>query len=235
MAERKGAKGKKGGATVETEAGAPKAEATEAGAPEAEIESGIEAEPVSEPEAQPAEEAAEAPAEDDRVGELEAELAAAKDQLLRALAETENVRRRADKEREGASKYAISNFAKDLLAVADNLRRALDAIPEDARDGEDSLKTLADGVELTEKQLLVAFERHGITKIEPMGEPFDHNFHQAVFEVEDANSPAGTVVQLIQLGYLINDRLLRAAMVGVAKGGPREEEGDDAPRVDTTA
>ena len=165
------------------------------------------------------------------MAELEAELAQAKDRFLRALAETENVRRRARRDLEDASKYAIAVFAKSLLAVADNMRRALDSIPatggekpagageEPAQSGEENelLKQLAEGVEIVERELLTAFEKHGIRKIEPLGEKFDHGFHQAMFEVEDADKPAGTIVQILEPGYLIHDRLLRPAMVAVAK------------------
>ncbi|MFQ5938599.1 MAG: nucleotide exchange factor GrpE [Alphaproteobacteria bacterium] len=187
------------------------------------------------------------------VAELEAELAQAKDQLLRALAETENVRRRARRDLEDASKYAIAVFAKSLLAVADNLRRALDSIPatgsgkpaeageepaeageEPAKSGEENklLKHLAEGVEIVERELLTAFEKHGIRKIEPLGEKFDHGFHQAMFEVEDADKPAGTIVQILEPGYLIHDRLLRPAMVAVAKDKAKDKSEDDEGKSD---
>lgn len=157
-----------------------------------------------------------------RVMTLEQEVSTLKDQLLRALAEVENIRRRAQREREDLSKYAVSNFAKDLLPVADNLRRALEAAPAEARDGSDMLKTLAIGVEATERQLAAAFDRVGIRKQEPLGESFDPNFHQVMFEVENTGRPAGTVVQVLQAGYTIHGRLLREAMVGVAKRGADE-------------
>ena len=157
-----------------------------------------------------------------RVETLEQEVSTLKDQLLRALAEVENIRRRAQREREDLSKYAVSSFAKELLPVADNLRRALEAIPAEARDGNDMMKTLVVGVEATERQLLGAFERGGIKKLEPLGETFDPNFHQVMFEVENTGRPAGTVVQLLQAGYTIQGRLLREAMVGVAKRGADE-------------
>ncbi|MGE0725454.1 MAG: nucleotide exchange factor GrpE [Alphaproteobacteria bacterium] len=153
-----------------------------------------------------------------RIETLQAEAAALKDQLLRALAETENVRRRADRERQDALRYGASSFAKDLLSVADNLRRALDALPEDAR-AEERARSFAEGVELTERELLAAFARHGIQRIAPADEPFDHNRHQAMFEVPGTGKPDGTVVQCLQPGYVMNDRLLRPALVGVAKGG----------------
>jgi molecular chaperone GrpE len=170
-------------------------------------------------------EGAAAPPEE-RIATLEAELADTKDRLLRALAETENVRRRAQREREDTQKYAVSGFARDLLATADNLRRALDSVPEaeikDAR-----TRSLLDGVAATERELLSVFERHGIRRIDPKGERFDHNFHQAVFEAERPDAPAGTVVEVLQPGYMLHDRLLRPAMVGVAKAPAKSTEGTD--------
>lgn len=167
----------------------------------------------------------------DRINGLEAELAAMKDQMLRALAEAENTRRRAERDRQEATKYGAVGLARDLLSVSDNLRRALEALPEDARDGDGWAKDLITGVELIEREVLDAFGKHGVVKMEPLGEPFDHNFHQAMFELEDLEKPAGTVVQQMQPGYRLHDRLLRAAMVGVSKGGPKaekkaEEEGE---------
>jgi molecular chaperone GrpE len=158
-----------------------------------------------------------------RAAELEAELAEYKDRLLRALAETENVRRRAQREREDASKYAIAGFAKDLLSAADNLRRALESLPESEAKDERTRSLLA-GVAATERELLGVFERHGIKRIDPKGETFDHNFHQAIFEVERPDRPSGSVVEMLQPGYVLHDRLLRPAMVGVAKGGPKPPE-----------
>jgi molecular chaperone GrpE len=158
-----------------------------------------------------------------RVTELEAELAEYKDRLLRALAETENVRRRAQREREDASKYAIAGFAKDLLSAADNLRRALESLPESEAKDERTRSLLA-GVAATERELLGVFERYGIKRIDPRGEAFDHNFHQAIFEAERPDQPSGSVVEVLQPGYVLHDRLLRPAMVGVAKGGPKPSE-----------
>ncbi|NQV79648.1 MAG: nucleotide exchange factor GrpE [Alphaproteobacteria bacterium] len=149
----------------------------------------------------------------------EAQLAQAKDQLLRALAEVENTRRRAQREIEDARKYSVANFARDVLNVADNLRRALDAVPEDAAASED-LKALVEGVSLTERELLNSMERHGIRKVDPKGEKFDHNLHQAMFETDMAGVEPGTVIEVAQAGYVIGDRLLRPAMVGVAKKPP---------------
>jgi len=154
----------------------------------------------------------------ERIAALEAENAKLKDQALRALAETENIRRRSEREREDTAKYAISGFAKSLLDAADNLRRAIDAVPAEAVEADAALKTLVDGVAATERQLLAAFERHGVTRIEPVGEVFDPNFHQAMFELPGTGKPSGTVVQVVQPGYVLQGRLLRPAMVGVARG-----------------
>lgn len=169
---------------------------------------------------------------DARVHELEVALADLKDKSLRALADAENTRRRAQREVSDARKYATAEFAKDLLNVSDNLRRALDSVPADERATDGHFKTLAEGVEMVEKELLNAFSKHGIIKIEPLGEPFDHDRHQAMFEIETADQPAGTVVQLLQPGYLLHDRLLRPAMVAVAKGPSAPPAGEG--RVDTT-
>jgi molecular chaperone GrpE len=167
-------------------------------------------------------EAAEPATPEERIATLEAELAEREDRLLRALAETENTRRRAQRERADAEKYGIGRFAEGLLSVADNLRRALDSLPE-SEVKDDRTKSLLAGVAATERELLAAFERQGLKRIDPMGEKFDHNFHQAVFEAENSGRPAGTIVEVLQPGYVLHDRLLRPAMVGVAKGGPAAE------------
>lgn len=152
---------------------------------------------------------------------LQAELAETKERLLRALAETENIRRRSERDLEDARKYAITSFARELLDVSDNLSRALASVPEAQRETTPLLKTLTDGVAMTERSLHGIFERRQIAKIEPTaGEKFDHNRHQAMFEVESDAEPSGTIAQLVQPGYLIADRLLRPAMVGVAKAKP---------------
>lgn len=171
-------------------------------------------------------------AAEDRVATLEAEVASLKDQLLRAVAETENTRRRAQRDREDASKYAVSSFAKELVTVADNLRRALDAVPAEGREQDEMLKSLAVGVEATERQLFAAFDRAGIKRIDPTGDMFDPNFHQVMFEIENTGKAAGTVVQVLQPGYTIHGRLLREAMVGVAKASANEAGGQ---HVNTTA
>ena len=176
---------------------------------------------------------AEDEAAEDPVEGLRADLDDAKDRLLRAMAETENLRRRAQREREDATKYAISGFARDLLSVADNLRRALDSLSDEHR-GDESLAGLISGVENTERELLSAFERHGIRRVDPLGEKFDHNFHQAMFHLEASDQPAGTVVEVVQSGYVIAGRLLRPALVGVSKAA--DQGADDAPaHIDTEA
>ncbi len=151
---------------------------------------------------------------------LQAEVAALKDQLLRALAETENLRRRSQREREDALKYAAVPFMRDLIGVVDNLRRAMDSVSSEALEADEHLKTLMAGLEMTEKELATVFERHHIVKIEPLGERLDPHSHEAMFEVPDPESPSGIVVQVVQAGYRLHDRLLRPAQVGVAKGGP---------------
>ena len=157
---------------------------------------------------------------EERVAALESELAEHKDQLLRALAETENVRRRAQREREDALKYAVAGFAKELLSVADNLRRALDSLPQ-SEVKDERTRGLVTGVEATERELLSVFERHGLRRIDPEGERFDHNLHQAIFEAERPGKPSGIVIEVLQPGYVLHDRLLRPAMVGVAKQTPK--------------
>ena len=144
---------------------------------------------------------------------------ALKDQLLRALADAENARRRAKKDVDDARNYAISRFAQDLLGVADNLGRALESIPAERRESDDAVKAIAEGIEMTAREFETALGRHGITRIDPLGEKFDYNLHQALFETAETDQPDGTVVQVFQTGYRIGERLLREAMVGVAKGG----------------
>ncbi len=153
--------------------------------------------------------------------------AALKEQLLRALADAENARRRAKKDVEDARNYAISRFAQDLLGVADNLSRALENIPADKRESDDAVKAIAEGIEMTAREFETALGRHGITRIDPLGEKFDYNLHQALFETAETDQPDGTVVQVFQTGYRIGDRLLREAMVGVAKGGTQPATDDD--------
>jgi molecular chaperone GrpE len=151
-----------------------------------------------------------------------------KDRALRLAAEMENLRRRTTRDVQDARTYAIANFARDMLSVSDNLRRALDAIPADARQADASLAALAEGVEMTERAMLSALERHGVKKLEPEGERFDPNFHQAMFEVPNKDVADNTVVQVVQTGYVIGDRVLRPAMVGVARGGPKRAAANDS-------
>jgi len=145
-----------------------------------------------------------------------------KDKLLRTLAEMENLRRRTEREVADARIYGVSSFARDMLAVADNMRRALDAVsPELRASAEPGVKALVEGVELTERELLKALEKNGMRQFTPRGEKFDPNLHQAMFEVPDASVPAGSVVEVVQPGYMIGERVLRPALVGVSKGGPK--------------
>lgn len=151
------------------------------------------------------------------------EIATLKEKLLRAMAETENMRRRTEKEKEDAHNYAVTKFARDILSVSDNLRRALDNIPADAKENE-AVKTLVTGVEMTESELVSTFAKHKIEVIEAEGKRFDPNFHQAMFEIENPNVEPGTVLQVMQAGYIISGRLLRPSLVGVAKGGQKKAE-----------
>lgn len=145
-----------------------------------------------------------------------------KDRLLRTLAEMENLRKRTEREVADAGLRAVTGFARDLLGVADNMRRALEAVSPQARQSADpAVKALIDGVELTEREFLKALERNGVRQFNPQGQKFDPNVHQAIFEVPDASVPAGHVVQVVQAGYMIGDRVLRPALVGVSKGGPK--------------
>ncbi|MBR0844502.1 nucleotide exchange factor GrpE [Bradyrhizobium liaoningense] len=153
---------------------------------------------------------------------LQKEAAEARDRMLRTLAEMENLRKRTTKEVADARLYGITGFARDVLDIADNLQRALDAVPAEARAAADpGLTSLIEGVELTERSLLNALEKHGVKKFDPQGQKFDPNFQQAMFEVPDPSVPSGTVVQVVQAGYTIGERVLRPALVGVAKGGAK--------------
>jgi len=153
---------------------------------------------------------------------LSKEAADYKDKHLRTLAEMENMRRRTEREIADSRVYGISNFARDILAVADSMARGVSALNAELREKADGgLKALLDGVELTERELLKALEKHGVKKFEPLGEKFDPNLHQAMFEMPDPSRPAGTVAQVVQPGYMIGERVLRPALVAVAKGGPK--------------
>lgn len=153
-----------------------------------------------------------------------------KDRALRIAADMENLRRRTARDVQDARAYSVANFARDMLGVSDNLRRALDAIPAEAKaSGDAGFKALIEGVEMTERDMHVALERHGVKKLDPEGGKFDPHFHQAMFEVPNPDVPANTVVQVVQHGYSIGDRVLRPAMVGVAKGGPKQGAAPEAP------
>ena len=159
---------------------------------------------------------------------LEEEVKELKDQLLRSVAELDNYRKRAEREKEQLRKFGIANFAKDLLSAADNLRRAVESGPTELEGADENVKNLIVGVEMTEKELLSAFEKNGVRKIDPIGEKFDYNFHQAMFEVETDKEKPGLVMQVLQSGYAIADRVLRPAMVGVSKTHtPDQPEGVD--------
>ncbi|HEX4411790.1 MAG TPA: nucleotide exchange factor GrpE [Xanthobacteraceae bacterium] len=145
-----------------------------------------------------------------------------RDRLLRSLAEMDNLRKRTDREVAESRVYGVTSFARDILGVADNMRRALDAVTPELRAGaEASVQALIDGVELTERELIKALEKNGVRQFSPQGEKFDPNLHQAMYEVPDVSVPAGSVVQVVQPGYKIGERMLRPAMVGVSKGGPK--------------
>jgi len=163
--------------------------------------------------------------------ELEAKISELKDQLLRTVADSENLRKRLEREKEQTRKFGIANFAKDLLSIADNLGRALDAAPNKEGIEDQAIENFVLGVQMTEQELQKAFDNNNIRKIDPLGEKFDYNFHQAMFEVEETDQEPGIVVQVLQPGYAIDDRILRPAMVGVAaaKGGKKNVA------VDTTA
>jgi molecular chaperone GrpE len=166
-------------------------------------------------------EAAMPPADLDTLVGENAEL---RDRLLRTMAEMENLRRRTEREKADTARYAISNFARDVLTVGDNLKRTVDHVPAEAAAQDPALKSFLDGVELTERELLNVLERHGVTRIEPLGQRFDPNCHQAMYEVPDPSVPEGTVVDVMQSGYVIGDRCLRPALVAVAKGGAKSQK-----------
>jgi len=204
--KKKGSKSKRKAAEAEAEA------ASTAGQAEA-----VDPEPDAPGETAPGESIA---AELDRSARLEVEVAALKDQLLRALAETENLRRRSQREREDVVKYAAAPLIRDLVGVVDNLRRAMNSVSSEALEADEHLKTLMTGLEMTEAELHAVFEKHHIVKIEPLGERLDPHYHEAMYEIPDPEAASGTVLQVLQPGYRLHDRLLRPAQVGVAKGGP---------------
>jgi len=171
------------------------------------------------------------------IAELRAENAGLRDKLLRTIAEMENFRRRADREKTDVSKYAVSEFARECVTIGDNLRRAIEAVQKEPLEQNPALRTLLEGVEVTERELIKVFERHGITRFDPIGEKFDPHLHEAMIKVDVPNVPADIIVQVLQAGYKIADRVLRPAAVIVAKGGTavrpaaspqREAEGGQA-------
>jgi molecular chaperone GrpE len=169
-------------------------------------------------------------ADAERIAALEAENADVKDRLLRLAADMENLRRRTEREIKDARVYGVTGFAREMLSVADNLRRAIEAVPAEAKaHGDDGLNALIDGVEVTERSLLAALEKHGVKRLDPEGQRFDPNFHQAMFEVPNPEVPHNTVLQVVQAGYSIGERVLRPAMVGVSKGGPKQAAGEAKP------
>lgn len=161
------------------------------------------------------------------IRERDEEIAKLKDQYLRAMAETENVRNRARRENEDMAKFAVTKFARDMVALVETLSRAASSVTPEARGSSEMLKQVGDGLDMTMQELLSIFERHGIKRINPEGEKFDHNMHQAVAQVESTEKPPGTVLQVLQAGYSLHDRLLKPAMVTVSTQA--------TPKTDTTA
>ena len=160
----------------------------------------------------------------DVAGDLDALLAEnadMRDKLLRTMADMENLRRRTEREKEDTSRYALSNFARDVLTIGDNLHRVIEHVPGEAAAKDPALKSFLEGVELTERELMKMLEKHGVTKLEPLGQRFDPNQQQAMYEVPTTEVPEGTVVQVMQAGFTIGDRVLRPALVAVSKGGPK--------------
>lgn len=176
-------------------------------------------EPASRPEA--AQDTPNAESKVDQKVDPAAEIADLKERVLRTMADMDNLRKRTEREKTETAKYAITRFAQDILSVSDNIRRAIDAVPPEAIKAEEALKSLLEGVEMTEKGLLTAFEKHGITRVDPKGQLFDPNVHQAMFELENPDVTAGTIVEVVQAGYMISDRVLRPALVGISKGGAK--------------
>jgi molecular chaperone GrpE len=165
---------------------------------------------------------------------LEAQIADLTDRLLRAHAEMDNLRKRTERDKEDTAKYAITKFARDVLGVGDNLQRAIGAVPVGAAEEDPALKALIDGVSMTERDFLNVLERHGVKRIDPSGQPFNPHQHQAMTEVENPDVAPGTVVQVYQPGYILEDRVLRPAMVVVAKGGAKPAEEKANPSQDAT-
>lgn len=162
--------------------------------------------------------------------QLRAENEDLRNRVLRAMADMENLRRRTEREKQDSGKYAISRFAQDIVSVADNLTRAIESLGGESEDySADSVKNMISGVEMTERELQNVLSRHGVTKLDPSGEKFDPNFHEAMFEIENKDVPSGSVIQVVQVGYQIGERVLRPARVGVARGGPKAEAAPQEP------
>lgn len=166
---------------------------------------------------------------DARISDLEAQLAQMKDQWVRAAAETENVRKRAERDQQETARYAASGFARDMVNVLENVKRAAESLTAEKRESSELLKTVGDGLDMTVSELTGIFERHGIKRIDPMGEKFDHNLHQAVVQIEQPGAEPNTVIQVVQAGYVMHDRLLKPAMVAVTKATT------ESKKVDTSA
>ncbi|MCD7058461.1 nucleotide exchange factor GrpE [Pelagibacterium sp. HS1C4-1] len=196
--------------------------------PESELETGADAPGAETEQAEPAPE--------ERIAQLEAENAELRDRVLRTAAEMENLRKRTEREVGDTRAYAIAGFARDMLVATDNLARALMVVPQEDRDtAEGTLKSLIEGIDMTEREMQRLLQKHGVKPIEAQGEKFDPHRHQAMFEVPDPSVPEGTVVQVVQTGYAIGERVLRPAMVGVSKGGPKrngapEPAPEEAPK-----
>lgn len=170
-----------------------------------------------------------------QVEAFENEAKTAKEQMMRVAADAENTKRRALKERDDAGKYAVASFAKDMLSVADNLVRALEAVDDDVKNIDPKFGNILDGIEATEREMLRALERHGIKKLSPEGEMFDPNKHEVMFETPGTGQPAGTIIQVIEVGYTLNERLLRPARVGVAKDDGTQSPPEAGGNIDMDA
>jgi molecular chaperone GrpE len=174
------------------------------------------------------------PTADDRAAALAGEVGELRDKLLRTLAEQENLRRRTEREVSDSRQYAVTSFAREMLTVADNLRRAIQAVPPDARAADPALSTLMDGVDATERGLEQTLTKFGVRQISPKGQKFDPGFHQAMYELETPDSPPGTVMDVIQAGYVIGERVLRPALVAIAKA-PKPTAMESAPATEGSA
>jgi len=165
----------------------------------------------------------------DEVAALRAEVAELRDRLLRAHAEVENIRKRSEREKEETAKYAVTRLARDIVNVGDNFQRAIEAVPAGAAEQDPALKSFLEGVTMTDRELLNVLERYGIRRVQPVNELFNPHLHQAVMEIQRSDVPAGTIVQVFQAGFTIEDRVLRPAMVAVAKGGPKPAQASEPP------